>query len=432
MTKTLTPSEARKFSPPGEPRSSTAFHSDGSGSFPHPKPSFAFMTLLGHVNRWVMLRARFQVEQIDLPRGDRERLETAVSDDHAAFLAPNHPEFGLDWMLDKEISRLVAPRMAAWAAHEIIAAAPWFWTRNNLVSNRGGTEAIEYSIDWALDGRVVLLHPEGMVRWTSDIVHPLFAGIAEMAFSAAQRSAASRASRPTFIVPVVWKARYTRDVSEAMLADMLYIEQSLGLERALGKSVAERFRHLQEGVLARQMARFGFVARLSGSKDYFSQQEAFRLSLVEDLMSRYDVEVSESLDQTIHRLGKIVSKEDRARQREAVRLGGLSRACYGTPTLTQEQIHECLKRIRADLVRGGVRNGVHNALPKPYGPRVVHMRVPEPMLVEPPAGDAERSVCVAALLIDLRRSMQATLDAINREIAPLVDRFRHPNPMHTG
>jgi hypothetical protein len=60
------------------------------------------------------------------------------------------------------------------------------------------------------------------------------------------------------------------------------------------------------------------------------------------------------------------------------------------------------------------------------------MRVPEAVLIDPPADDAARAASVAALLIDLRRSMQTALDAINRDIAPLVDRFGHPNPMHTG
>ena len=401
-------------------------------AFPRPKPNFAFMALLAQANRWVMLKRRFRIADIDLPMADRERLARTTSPDNATFLAPNHPEFGLDWMLDKEISRLVAPRMAAWAAHEIIASAPWFWTRNNLVSNRGGAAALEYSIDWALRGRVVLLHPEGMVRWTSDAVHPLFAGIAEMAISAAQHSAAIGSGRPTFIAPVVWKARYTRDVTDGILVEIAYIERALGLERGNGTSLAERFRHLHEKVLARQIARFGFKTESFRSSDFFDRQDMLRACLVEGLLSRYTVEPSDSLDQLIHRLGKVVTGDDRARQREAARLGGFSRACYDSPTLTQEQMHESLKRIRADLVRGGVANAIHNMLPKPYGPRVVHMRVPEPILVSPPKGDAERSDYLAGLLVELRMSMQRTLDAINREIAPLLAAWRLPNPLHAA
>ena len=99
------------------------------------------MRVLGVVNRWMLLPGRSRVSTIEFPEADRRRLAGAVNRSTAAFLAPNHGEFGVDWLLDKEISRQAAPRMAAWAAHEIIAAAPWFWTRNNLVSNRGGAAA---------------------------------------------------------------------------------------------------------------------------------------------------------------------------------------------------------------------------------------------------------------------------------------------------
>lgn len=432
MTNTVTPDQATTFSSSRQARSSRNSASEVPLSFPRPKPNFAFMALLAQANRWVMLKRRFRISDIDLPSADRERLARATHPDNATFVAPNHPEFGLDWMLDKEISRLVAPRMAAWAAHEIIAAAPWFWTRNNLVSNRGRGAALEYSIDWALKGSVVLLHPEGMVRWTSDTVHPLFAGIAEMSVSAAQRSAAAGLGRITFVAPVVWKARYTHDVSDGILAEITYIEHALGVERGTGANVAERFRHLNESVLARQIARFGFTPGSSHSQDYFERQDDFRRWLVDDLLSRYDIEPSESLDQLIHRLGRVATGDDRARQREAARLGGFARAWYDSPTLTQEQIHESLKRVRADLVRGGVANRIHNMLPKPYGPRMVHMRVPGPILVSAPMADAGRPDCVAELLVELRRSMQRTLDALNREIAPLVDPLRHPNLLHVA
>lgn len=418
------------------PAKSNAFAAAATGrdvAFPRPKPSFALMALLGHLNRWLMLRRRFRVQEIEFPAADRERLVRATRPDTAAFLAPNHPEFGFDWMLDKEISRIVAPRMAAWAAHDIIATAPWFWTRINLVSNRGGEKALEYSIEWARRGGVVLLHPEGMVHWTSDLVHPLFGGTAEMALSAAQRDGAAGGTRSTFIVPIVWKARYTSDVSAAVVAEMAHIERSLGLERGDGASIGERFRRLHEGLLARQTARFGFAARVKDSRDYFDRQDGFRAWLVDGLLSRHRVDPSGSLDQIIHRLAKVVVQaDDRARVREAMRLGGFSRACYDGPTLTQEHMHECLKRIRADLVHGGIRNALHNALPKPYGPRVVHVRVPEPIRVFAPSSDADRPSCVMALLSDLRRSMQATLDAINREIAPLVAPLQHPNLLYAG
>jgi len=73
-------------------------------------------------------------------------------------------------------------------------------------------------------------------------------------------------------------------------------------------------------------------------------------------------------------------------------------------------------------------------VPVAVGPRVAHIRVPEPVAVhdawEPePAATETR---IAALLDTHRARMQQCLDGINREIAPVVDRFRRENPMWTG
>ena len=150
------------------------------------------MWLMGVVNRWFLLQGLpvlrlipivrdlplvhgyFRVRAMDVPESDRRALEHAVNRETVAFMGPNHPEFGTDWMIDKEISTLVAPRMASWADRGIVAAAPRFWGMNNLVANDGGEAAKDYSIEWALKGEAVLLHPEGSVRWTNDRVHALF------------------------------------------------------------------------------------------------------------------------------------------------------------------------------------------------------------------------------------------------------------------
>ena len=106
-----------------------------------------------------------------------------------------------------------------------------------------------------------------------------------------------------------------------------------------------------------------------------------------------------------------------------------SREVYGTPTLTQEQLFESLKRTRDRLLRRGWKNVVANMLPRPFGPRVVHIGVPEPILVAR-VGARERAAYEAALLELARGSMQATLDGINARIAPDVGRHAHANPFN--
>jgi hypothetical protein len=407
--------------------------------FVPPTPSMPLMRALGVVNRWLLVRRYFRVREIDLPTADRERLSGAVNQSTAAFLAPNHPEFGFDWMMDKELSTHVAPRMASWAAHEIIDSAPWFWRRNNLVANNGGEAAARYSVEWAARGRGVLLHPEGMVHWTGDKIHPLFPGIAEMAVDVARELARRGEARPTYIVPMIWKLRYTQDVSAAIHREMKSIERALDLPLAVGLRVADRFAELQHNILARQMARFGFDARALRGLDLFNRQDAFRAWLVADLQSRYCVQLGDSMERTIHRLRRAIIERasddvtgDLARAGEAARLCGFTRELYGTPMLTQEQLFESLKRHRATLMRAGARNVAHNFLPTPYGPRVAHVRVPEPILIDPARAnvddDASRDAYVRELLDETRRRMQSALDSVNAERAVDAWAFSHPNP----
>ncbi|MEO5567394.1 MAG: hypothetical protein ABIR92_02815, partial [Gemmatimonadaceae bacterium] len=343
-----------------------------SRDFQPPRPSRPLMWVLGYINRWFLLlglpllrriplvqdlpgiRGYFWLRGIDLPGPDRERLHRAVNPGTAAFIGPNHPEFGFDWLMDKEMSTIVAPRIASWASGDIIQGAPGFWLRNNLVSHTGGEGAMQYSIDRALAGDGVLLHPEGSVHWTADKVHPLFNGIADMACEAARRAGAE--GKQVYIVPIVWRIRYIRDVSEAMHREMGLIERYLGVPESGSPDLKERFRALQENILLRQMHVFGFAPGWVDGLDFFARQNAFRDWLIEDLETRYTIERCESVDRLLARFKRAIPrhlKSDRAKVDEAIRLGGFSRDVYACKPLTQEQIAESLKRHRATLVHRG-------------------------------------------------------------------------------
>jgi hypothetical protein len=396
--------------------------------FQEPRPSRFLMWLLGYVNRWFLLlglpglrriplvrdlpviRGYFWVREIDLPLPDLERLQRAVRPGTAAFLGPNHPEFGFDWMMDKEISTRVAPGMASWAAANIIATAPGFWLRNNLIANTGGEDAMRYSVDHALAGGGVLLHPEGSVHWTGNRIHSLFNGIADMACEAARRAGPS--GKRVYIVPIVWRISYVDDIAEALHAEMQYIERYLGLPESEDVNVAERFRGLQEGILLRQMHAFGFDHSWVTGLDFFARQDAFRDWLIEDLETRYTVERCESVERLLARYKRAIPSEltsDRAKVEEAMRLGGFCREVYARKPLTQEQIAESLKRHRATLVKRGWKNVLHNFLPTPFGPRVVHVRVPEPILVDPMRADREGAEYSKVLLAMTHERMQGML-----------------------
>jgi hypothetical protein len=442
-----------------------------SPSFRKPNPSFALMWLLGLINRWFLLkglpvlrliplvrdlplvRGHFRIRKVDFPLADRARLREAVNRGTAAFIGPNHPEFGFDWMMDKEVSTFVSPRMASWASHEIVATAPRFWLRNNLISHNGGEAAIDYSVRWARRGYGVLLHPEGSVHWTADKIHPLFHGIAEMACEAARRGVVEGEERPVYVVPIVWKLEYVGDVSARLHAEMHRIERSLGLDLDRHPHVGEHFRWLQERVLKKRMLEFGFDPASVNGLDFFLRQDVFRTWLMDDLGSRYPIEAHVSVERRLTRFKRAISAERRAlrhddtedgrvrraaltldlsRADEASRLDGLSREVYGTRQLNQVQMAESLKRHRATLMTGGLRNTIHNFLPTPLGARVAHVRVPDPIRIDSVRASGtldEREAYVASLIALTRDRMQEALDSINRERAGEVAKYSIPNPL---
>ena len=336
--------------------------------------------------------------------------------------------------------------MASWADRGIVASAPGFWGRNNLIANDGGDTAKDYSVEWALKGEGVLLHPEGTVRWTNDHVHPLFPGIAQMAMKAAERT-----DKPVYIVPIVWKYRYVRDVSRRIHGEMHILERGLGLAPMNGLSVPERFHALQTVILEKQMERFSYVDGAS-SCDFFERQRAFQQWLVDALEQRHPTDVAEQVDKRIIRLTRAIRirlsapesdanaeatdrrkqlKHDLRMADEARRLGEFSRTVYGTPTLSQEQLFESLKRTRDRLLNRTWKDKLANMLPRPFGPRVVHIGVPEPIRVEPVG--MERSKEYEAGLLELARTrMQGKLAEINDRIAPEVERYQYPNPFVAG
>jgi hypothetical protein len=250
-----------------------------------------------------------------------------------------------------------------------------------------------------------------------------------------------------YIAPLVWKYRFVRDVSDGLHREMAAIERGLDLPSMDGLPVAERFRVLQYSVLASRMAHFGYRAPLD--MDFFGRQQAFQEFLLDSLAPYRTSESSEPLERRLarivrdirrarHAIGHAASREadverrrldaDLERAEEAKRTGELTRALYGGETLTQEQIFECLKRTRDRFVRTGFRNRLGVMLPRPAGPRVVHVGVPEPICVARVDTHASHDY-ECELLEQTRTRMQQTLDAINRRIAPEVDRYRHANAL---
>ncbi len=412
-----------------------------------PRPVPWLIHVLGPVNRIAALGGMLRLHGIDFPAGDRARLRAAVNRDTAAFLGPHHPEFTTDWLLDKEISRVCSPLMAHWASWEIVnlgTASQAFFLANNLIANTPGGGGREYSIDWACRGHGVLLHPEGTASWHGDRVGRLLPGIVDMAWAACTRLRERADRRPVFLVPIVWKLHFTRDVGGELGREMGLIERALELPDGRGLALEARFAALQCGVLRRQHRRLGDgLAALPEDLSpaaFFAAQEAFGAALIERLEARYGRSDGD-LARRQHLLRRAIreaqaadpdgARRDRAAVMEIERLQAFTRTHYSGPTLTQEHIAENLKRIRLSLIGRGFRNALHNVVPVAVASRVAHVRVPDPIAVhEAWTDDADEAERRRAALLDAHReAMQRALDDLNRTIAPVVDPYRRANPM---
>ncbi|MCU0868769.1 MAG: hypothetical protein MUF30_04085, partial [Burkholderiales bacterium] len=210
------------------------------------------------------------VREVRIDVDEEDRLAALVSGGDAVFLAPVHPEFFTDWMLDKELSARCAPRMLAWATHDIVNGtgriAQKFWLANGLVAQipgAAGAAGKAASVDSVIAGRPVLLHPEGQVGWHAHHVAPLYGGVAEMALEAASRAASAGRGQRVWIAPVAWKLAFVRDVDTGLHREADRIERTLKLVSTRGRRAdpAGRMAAIHADLLLRESIREGFDPR---------------------------------------------------------------------------------------------------------------------------------------------------------------------------
>ncbi|WP_245428565.1 hypothetical protein [Kumtagia ephedrae] len=416
---------------------------EGSASrlniFVAPVPNRPLIALMTPVNRVLMLkgmpllrdlppfnripgcRGVTNVREVDFPQADRDRLSAVCGQGMATFLTPNHPEFFTDWMIDKQIVSKVAPLAASWATNGVVNGlgrlAQKFWLANNLIAQIPGNSdaARDHSVGWAAQGHGVLLHPEGAVGWHGDWVAPLMPGAAEMALEALERGRAADPAFRAFVAPMVWKLVFLRDVEAELLAECAYVERRLKIAAPpAGADPAGRVHAIYAALLARDEEAAGvvpdearpFPARLEASVSIKKAELA-------DLVGSPDGETAdlpraarrwlrETTGTTPEAAGRVKATAE-ALQR-LMRLGPFA---WARDRMTQEEAAEHIKRIRNDYCAGTFRDTLNRFVPQPAGPRRAIIRVPEPIAVHDFAGDA------AALTAELRRRLQAALDAIN-------------------
>jgi hypothetical protein len=336
---------------------------------------------------------------------------------------------------------------ACWATNVVVngmgPAMQRFWLANNLIAQipGAGDAGRQHSVAWAKAGHGVLLHPEGSVGWHGDRIGHLFAGAVEMALQAAMELRESGQGRGVFLAPVVWKLKLMRDVRKALAAEIAYVEKRLDLPSARpGADPAERVRHAYDMLLARDEAEIGVPRGEGGGLAARQARLVARLgrSLREILGARAPEEGAspERLLRLAERLIRQSPPEDRAAI-EARRLARTLRrqrrfepAFYPDETLSQEHVAESIKRLRGDYCEGSFRDTMNKLVPRPAGPRIAHIRVPEPLDITRALGSRAGlgEAAVDALVAELKRRMQHALDRLNSETAASGPQIRFANP----
>ncbi len=446
--------------------------------FAKPIPSRLMMGLMGPINRLLVLQgvpgirrlpwiwnlpifrdlpnpgSTAKVLEIDFPQSEIDKFRKYINPDTAAFIGPNHPEFWTDWSLDKYFADLISPKMAHWAWYGTVNANPFmqgFWLRNNLISNapNGKEEAKRHAIDWAKLGHGNLLHPEGSVHWTANKVQTIFGGIIDLSLRTSQEFIEAGDPRPVYAIPMLSKYFFVEDVSSALAAEISRIEKKLGFGSDNRAKLEDRFFALQKRILTDRLTSFEIQSAPAEitPQNFFAAQKTFQEELLSRLRGIYgerDGDLSTKL-RAYEKEIKLLRPADRSAQDEASkrrykeetklvaeirRLETFQAEVYGTPTLTQEQIAETLKRIKRDLVNLTTMDGIRNMLPVAAGWRKVILRCGDPINVREQVERhrGEPKELVDELVIEFRKRMQAKLDELIAQSKSITDQFARPNP----
>ncbi|MBK8456806.1 MAG: hypothetical protein IPL47_06615 [Phyllobacteriaceae bacterium] len=424
-------------------------------TFVAPRPNRAMIAAMTRVNRVLMLkglplvrdiapfnripglRGLAAVRHLAFADDDRARLAAMAGPGKAVFFLPNHPEFFTDWMIDKEILSRVAPFAASWATNGVVngmgGLAQKFWLANNLVAQIPGdsTPAKAHSIDWALQGHGVLLHPEGQVGWHGDHIAPLMPGAADMAAEAVARMAAKGLTPRVFLAPIVWKLVFLGDVRAALARECAYVERKLDVDANPADPVSKRIWAIYNKLFQRK------AEHLAIAVDVNRPLGVRRLLLIGAHSDRLVGLVGPAdNDADLRRKARRRERDirnvepDRAREIRGhldalAKLDRLGDFAYVEPKMTQEHMAEHLKRLRTDYCKGSWRDTVNTFLPQAAAPRRALVRAPEPLAMHEFSGSATDAMAL------VRTRMQVALDAINAEIRGQGGFVQEPNPFHT-
>jgi len=401
-------------------------------------PLFARIPFLRRLIPWI---CGLRITKVEVPDDDHARMQAALAKENACFVAVNHADFFTDVVVDWHLMGRVAKRIAFWAGYGIVnmPGLRWFWLNHNLIATTGGGDGKRYSIENARRGDGVLIHSEGNVFFTNDHVQPLFPGVATMAIDTAQAIADDGEARRTFVLPIAYRYRFVDDASVGLAREMRFVERRLALPSGEGLDVGPRFFALMRHVLLREEKKAGLPERPLDDASYFARSEALLAHLIDSTAKELDVveRVSQPGDTPRDRIRHLEKAARFLKAKEPSRyqivwarialmhrLEQFSPRYYASSTLSQENMAECMKRLRFDTIEGKLTDILRKFIPFPVADRIVHVRVAEPVDVTPYlASHPKNAARVEAVRHLVEERMRAALHRGLDDSKAATDRF---------
>ena len=243
--------------------------------------------------------------------------------------------------------------------------------------------------------------------------------------------ARERPEKTVLIQPVVWKLRFTRNVSRELMQELAYVEQQLGLPQQPHLALPLRLAKTHRDVLKQTFTYLGYIA--PKGLNYFDLRDALLNRINQDLQHRFGMFTGDTEEQSRQLLRAIRQDEKQGKpldamtvrkRRELQRLLRTPKAAYSAERWSQENIAECIKRLRNDYLKKGWRNALHHFVPRPVAGRIAHIRACEPIdvqawLQQHPDASAD------SIMQEVRQRMQNALDELKTQF-PATQTYANP------
>ncbi len=358
------------------------------------------------------------------------------------IIAPNHAHATIDPRVTFKLAQRAGRRFIFMATREAFDVwRGWqgrFMQRLGAFSiNRGGdnTDARRFAGEVLVEGAYdLLMFPEGNVYLLNDLIMPLKPGVAHFAHETYDKLEKQGMSRPVYIVPVAIKYKFTEDISAALEASIVCIEEKV-FDRPQRGEPYSRILAIGTELLARSERRYG-VTPVQG-EPLFERIRRLRRWLLEDLERKHFGGVREGFD--FDRARKIiirisgflmeaspgaefkgppfVPKDDPLKEDwDAATLCARSVAFHDDYLLenqTPERMAETINKLWREVLF------VEDA--PTVGKRRAIIRIAPPLdvgeFMRGQSEEASRDDLIEALVIRLHGALQGELDAIAREEA---------------